>query len=79
MTWAAFERGAYQAARAWEVQPSEFWGMSPWEWWMEFDMRIAEDRKMREAIDKKPKPGTKFSGGEWDDARRRFKERKANQ
>ena len=78
MTWAAFERGAYQAARAWDIQPSEFWGMSPWEWWMEVDMRIAEDRKIREARDKKPKPGAKFSTAEWEDARRRAAQRRAS-
>ncbi|PTW43894.1 MULTISPECIES: hypothetical protein [Rhodovulum] len=44
MTWAAFERQAYQAARDWGVQPSEFWAMSPAEWWAEADAKIRESR-----------------------------------
>lgn len=47
MTWAAFERQAYQAARDWGVQPSEFWAMSPAEWWAEADAKIRESRAVQ--------------------------------
>lgn len=53
--------------------------MTPWEWWAEFDMRIAENRKMQDMVSGKGKVAGKFTGAEWADARRRFKERKANQ
>ena len=46
MTWAAFERQAYQAARDWGIQPSEFWSLSPAEWWAELDAKIREQRAM---------------------------------
>lgn len=68
MTWAAFVKTAYKAARGWGVQPSEFWQMSPREWWWEFDSNLAAHKRMT--------PGRGgFSVAEWDDARRRHKER----
>ena len=52
MTWAAFCRGAYQAARGWGIQPAEFWAMSLWEWWAEFDAKIEEQKAMKGATAK---------------------------
>ena len=80
MTWAAFVKKAYQAARDWGIQPSEFWRMSPWEWWAELDSRIIANRAIEERLEEAKtgkKPGGGFSGKEWEDARRRHRERKA--
>lgn len=71
MTWAAFVKTAYGAARSWELQPSEFWALSPQEWWWEFDQHLIEQRRM-----------TKGTGGisqaDWAAARRKHKERFGN-
>lgn len=66
MTWAAFTKTAYKAAREWGMQPSEFWKLSPAEWWAEFDTKYLAQKR----LDKK---GGGFSAAEWDDARRRHK------
>jgi hypothetical protein len=62
------------------MQPSEFWNLSPAEYWAEFDSKVRTARRVQELADGakggKAK-GNGFSAQEWDDARRRFKERKA--
>ena len=77
MTWAAFVKRAYQAARDWGMQPSEFWGLSPWEWWTELDAKVAESRAIEERIDgaKAGKSGGTFSKAEWTEARRKHAEK----
>ncbi len=73
MTWAAFTRRAYQAARTWGIQPSEFWRLSPCDWWAEFDAKMDEADRMEELTAKSgfaPKGGGGFSKAEWDKARR---------
>lgn len=77
MTWAAFQRGAYQAARSWGIQPSEFWKMPIADWWVELDAQLDQADRIKEITEGAKKPGGKFSGAEWADARKRFKERKA--
>lgn len=68
MTWAGFVKAAYKSARDWGIQPSEFWAMSVAEWWWEADAKIRLSKKM-----------TKGTGGisqaDWEDARKRHKER----
>lgn len=68
MTWAAFVKSAYQAARNWDMQPSEFWALSPLEWWWEFDARMAAQKRLTNK-------GGGFSGADWEAARKRHKER----
>lgn len=72
MTWAAFVKRAYQAARDWGMQPSEFWGLSPQEFWWEFDAKLA----VQKAIEKQQGGKAGFTGAEWADARRRHKEKR---
>lgn len=74
MTWAALVRNAYRAAREWGIQPSEFWAMSPAEYWAEFDTKYEMAQRLKDG----GKQGGKspFSQAEWEDARRRHKERK---
>lgn len=55
---------AYKAAREWGIQPSEFRALSPWEFWLEFDTKTEIAEKI------KATSGGKFSGPEWDRARR---------
>ena len=60
------------------MQPSEFWRLPIDDWWCEFDAKMAEARameeKMAEAQGGKAKGGG-FTKAEWEDARRRHKER----
>ena len=80
MTWATFAKAAYAVAREWGMQPSEFWNLSPAEYWAEFDSKVRAARRLQELADGgKPgkAKGSAFSSAEWDDARRRFRERKA--
>ena len=74
MTWAAFVRKAYQAARDWGIQPSEFWRLSPWEWWVEFDAKVAESRRIEERSGGN-KSGGGFSKSEWNAARKKHAEK----
>ena len=78
MTWAAFVRKAYQAARDWGMQPSEFWRLSPWEWWAELDAKIEAQERIDEALNEakggKAKGGG-FSRAEWDKARAKHSEK----
>lgn len=71
MTWAAFVKSAYQAARGWDIQPSEFWSMTPQEWWWEFDQRLLDHKRLT-------KKGGGLSEADWADARKRHKERMSN-
>ena len=78
MTWAAFERSAYQSARSWGMQPSEFWALPVADWWAELDGKIAEARQLEERLDEiktgaKPKANV-FSREEWEAARRKHSE-----
>jgi len=77
VTWAAFTRTAYQAARGWGIQPSEFWAMSVWEWWAELDAKIIENRKIREMSGGRKGGGTNtsFAPAAWAAARKRHKEK----
>lgn len=72
MTWAVFERNAYQAARSWGMQPSEFWALPVVDWWVELDAKIKENNKLREISEGGAKGGG-FSQAEWADARARHK------
>lgn len=45
--------------------------MSPQEWWWEYDMRVQEN----ERISQMTKDGGKFSGPQWDEARRKHREK----
>lgn len=73
MTWAAFERSAYQAARSWGIQPSEFWALPINDWWIELDAKIEESNRLKEMAEGHKKQGGGFSRAEWDDARKRHK------
>lgn len=78
MTWAAFERTAYQAARSWGMQPSEFWRLPIADWWAELDAHIAENRLVNERLEQAKGGGkgkSAFSGAEWQAARRKHSER----
>lgn len=72
MTWAAFERNAYQAARSWGMQPSEFWVLPVCDWWVELDGKIAENKRI-EDLTKGGSARSGFSQAEWADARARHK------
>lgn len=78
MTWAAFERSAYQAARSWGMQPSEFWALPVADWWAELDAHIAEARRLEDRL-KDAKAGkvggSAFSEAEWAAARKRHAEK----
>lgn len=71
MTWAAFERSAYQAARSWGIQPSEFWNMAISDWWVELDAKIEESRRLEGLTGNKKGGG--FSQAEWAKARAKHK------
>ena len=73
MTWAAFVRTAYQAARDWGMQPSEFWRLSPWEWWSELDAKMKAQEQIEKIMGKGKSAG--FSSGEWDAARKKHSEK----
>lgn len=45
--------------------------MSIQEWWWEYDTRLEQHERIKNASQN----GGKFSGPEWDDARRRHKEK----
>lgn len=79
MTWAALERDLYQAARMWGIQPSEFWTLPVYDFWAEMDSKIIEANKLKE-ITAGNKAGMKgFSTpAQWEDARRRHREKMAN-
>ena len=49
--------------------------MTPQEWWWEYDMRVQEN----ERITQMTKGGGKFQGPEWDEARRRHREKMKEQ
>lgn len=68
MTWATFSKRAYQVARDWGMAPSEFWKLSPLEWWWEFDAKVEANARLT---------GSRggFSKAQWDEARRKHKER----
>jgi hypothetical protein len=68
VTWADFVKAAYKAARDWGIQPSEFWAMSVQEWWWEADSKIAVSKRLK-------KGPSGFSEAEWEDARRRHREK----
>lgn len=78
MTWAAFERNAYQAARSWGIQPSEFWQLPVADWWVELDAKLVEARQMEERLDQ-AKTGKSargaFTNAEWDAARKKHAEK----
>lgn len=77
MTWAAFVKRAYQAARDWGMQPSEFWALSPWEWWIELDAKIEASKRIEERIGeaKSGKKGGGFTNAEWAAARKKHAEK----
>lgn len=78
MTWAAFERMAYQAARSWGMQPSEFWQLPVADWWAELDAHIVESRMVKEQVERAKGGGkgrSAFTGAEWQEARRKRVER----
>lgn len=76
MTWAVFARRAYQAARDWGIQPSEFWTLSPAEWWAEFDAKMEAHDRIEEAIGKAGKPKQAgFTKAQWDAARKAHTEK----
>lgn len=66
MTWAAFVKTAYQAAREWGIQPSEFWALSPAEWWAEFDSKMRAQKRMKIGMGG-------VSQADWDEAVRKHK------
>lgn len=72
MTWAVFERNAYQAARSWGIQPSEFWALAISDWWVELDGKVVENKKMQEVANGGSKGGG-FSQAEWAEARAKHK------
>lgn len=45
--------------------------MAPEQWWWEFDMRVQENKRINEAA----KGGGKFTGPEWDKARREHRKK----
>ena len=53
------------------MQPSEFWQLSPQEWWWEFDQRMHEQKRLTQK-------GGGLSQAEWEEARRKHKERMRN-
>jgi hypothetical protein len=73
VTWAAFARRAYQAARDWGIQPSEFWSMSPQEWWWEMDARLDTQDEINSIRDGKGQKGGGFTKAEWSKARAEHK------
>lgn len=80
MTWAAFERSAYQSARSWGMQPSEFWTLPVADWWAELDGKIAEARQMEDRLEEIRSGNVKgksnvFSRSEWEAARRKHSEK----
>ena len=77
MTWAAFARRAYQAARDWGVQPSEFRALSPAEWWAEFDARMDANDRIEAEMQTHKRPGgrSEFSKAQWDAARKAHSEK----
>lgn len=79
MTWAAFARRAYQAARDWGVQPSEFRALSPAEWWAEFDARMEANDRIEEAVAEAKRGKQGFTKAEWDAARKAYSEKKRQQ
>lgn len=62
---------AFQAARYWGVQPSEFWAMAIRDWWWEYAARDEESRELRRMAD----TPAKFRGPKWDEARKRHAEK----
>jgi len=54
------------------MQPSEFWALPIDDWWIELDGKVAENRKMQEAV-KGGSKGGGFSETEWADARAKHK------
>jgi len=72
VTWAAFVKRAYQAARDWGIQPSEFWKMSPWEWWTEFESKMEAQKRLADHMgetNKPPAPKMTFTEDELERAR----------
>lgn len=45
--------------------------MTPQMWWWEYDMRVSENKRVKEMMN----GGGKFSGPEWDKARREHREK----
>lgn len=72
MTWAVFERNAYQAARSWGIQPSEFWAMPIVDWWVELDGKVVESKRIQEAA-KRGGSNSAFTEAEWAEARAKHK------
>ncbi len=81
MTWAVFQRNAYQAARSWGMAPSEFWRLPVADWWAELDWHIAETRRLKLLADEAKgggkKTGSAFTAAQWEDARRKHREKMA--
>lgn len=76
MTWAAFERSSYQAARSWGIQPSEFWKLPVYDFWAELDAKVIEAEKLREMTAGQKTSGNVFSREDWEAARAKHREKK---
>lgn len=60
------------------MQPSEFWSLPVSDWWVELDAHIAEAKQLEAKMDEAKsgrKSGSVFSADQWEDAKRRHKER----
>jgi len=53
------------------MQPSEFWELSLTEFWWEFDSHVVQNK----AVEKPPKGFGKFSGPQWEAARKIHREK----
>lgn len=60
------------------MQPSEFWALPVADWWVELDAHIAEAKRLDAKLDEakgKKSGGSVFTAEQWEDARRRHREK----
>lgn len=57
------------------MQPSEFWRLPVCDWWAELDAHIIEARRLQEKMGGAKSGGSAFSQAQWDEARRKHREK----
>jgi hypothetical protein len=59
------------------MQPSEFWRLPLFDFWTELDSKIEEVNKLKEMTEGKVKPKGIATAAQWEEGRRRHREKMA--